>query len=304
MPWFRANFHCHSTNSDGDAGPEETARIYRSFGMDVVTLSDHNTLTHPDEYRAALGSDAIALPCSEYTGPKSAHVLGVDVDDAVAPSREQADVDVIGILRDGVDRVRAAGGVAVLCHPCWNWTWDHDALMALPDVTHFEVFNAAPDCNSYPTFGRSAPEVIWDRVLSTGRLVYGVATDDAHYYHAHGRDGKPPRKLSPPGLGYCVIDAPELSRRAVRDAFEAGRFYASTGVELADYRVGPDAIHVRVAPWSHERATIEFIGIDGTLLARHDGLSADYRFTGVERYVRARITDTTGGYAFTQPVML
>ena len=114
MPWYRANFHCHSTNSDGSVSPLEAAAYYRSIGMHAVTLSDHDRLTTADEYEAALGRDCIAVPCCEYTGSRSAHVLGVDVNEPVGPSANQLDWEIVDILRDGVDRVRAAGGVPVL----------------------------------------------------------------------------------------------------------------------------------------------------------------------------------------------
>ena len=304
MPWYRANFHCHSTNSDGRVSPLEAAAYYRSIGMHAVTLSDHNRLTAPAEYDSALGSDCIAVPCCEYTGSSSAHVLGVDVREAAAPSGNQSEWEVVDILRDGVDRVRAAVGVPVLCHPCWNWAWDHEAIFALPEATHFEVFNASPDCNSYPTGDRSAPEEIWDRVLSTGRLIYGVGSDDAHRYATQTDDGRLPGHLSLAGLGWSVIDAPELTRKALRAAFEAGRFYVSTGVELADYRVTAEGISLEVKPWSHERVTVEFVGFEGRTLAREEGPRATYRFRGDERYVRVRIADTSGCYAFTQAVFL
>ena len=171
-------------------------------------------------------------------------------------------------------------------------------------MTHFEVFNASPDCNSYPAGERSAPEEIWDRVLSTGRLIYGVGSDDAHRYITQTDDGSVPGHLALAGLGWSVIDAPELTRVALRAAFEAGRFYVSTGVELAAYAVTAEGISLEVKPWSHERFTIEFVGFEGRTLARDSQPWAAYRFRGDEQYVRVRVADTSGCYALTQPVFL
>jgi len=304
MPWYKGNFHCHSTNSDGGASPADVARYYRAIGMDFVAISDHNRLTDLEEYGPALDSDFPGVPSCEFTGPKSCHVLAVDVDEAVAPSGDRSDPSPTEILQEGVDRTRDAGGVPVLCHPCWNWAYDETTILALTSVTHFEVYNASPDCNSYPGFGRSGPEQIWDKVLSAGLRVFGVATDDAHWHDSPAGAKRLPTHLMGGGLGWCVIRASELARPALRSAFEAGHFYASTGVELGEYRVTADSIELTVTPWSHEHAVIEFVGRDGELLARSEGLAASYRFRGDELYVRTRVADTTGCYALTQPVFL
>ena len=304
MPWYKGNFHCHSTNSDGHSSPVEVAASYRAMGMDFVTLSDHNVLTAVEEYAAALGSDCVGIPCCEYTGNRSAHVVAVDVDRAVAPGAELAQASVAEILQDGITQTAAAGGVAVLCHPCWNWTFEHETILGLEGVTHFEVFNAAPDCNSYPTGGRSAPEEIWDRALSAGARIYGVATDDAHQHWSAGEGGRPLNHLPLGGRGWVVVKAAGRSREAIRRAFEAGRFYASTGVELATYRVTREAVTVGAKLWAHERVVTEFIGAGGEVLDRQVGTDATYRFTGRETYVRARLADTGGCFAFTQPVFL
>ena len=302
MPWYKGNLHCHSTNSDGRSAPVDVARYYRAIGMDFITLSDHNRLTPVEEYAGALSPGCVGIPCCEYTGNRSAHVIAVDVDCDISPGEALRDADVPAILRDGVEKTIAAGGVPVLCHPCWNWTFDHETILGLTGVRHFEVFNAAPDCNSYPAGGRSAPEVIWDSVLSEGVRLFGVATDDAHQHGSAQDGGRPLNHLPLGGRGWIVVKASELSRRAIRAAFESGHFYASTGVELAQYHVTPEAVAIRAHPWSHERVTTEFIGRGGELLDRQVGLEAVYPFTGNETYVRARLADSGGCFAFTQPV--
>ncbi|MFW6289251.1 MAG: PHP domain-containing protein, partial [Spirochaetota bacterium] len=104
MPWYQGNLHCHSTNSDGDASPADVARYYRAIGMDCVAISDHNRLTGLDEYGPVLDSDFPGVPSCEFTGPKSCHVLAVDVDEAVAPAGDRSDPSPAEILQEGIDR--------------------------------------------------------------------------------------------------------------------------------------------------------------------------------------------------------
>lgn len=304
MPWFQGNFHCHTTNSDGKAAPLDVARFYKAIGMNFVAIADHNRLTGTDEFASVLARDFIGIPCSEYSGAHKCHVVGVDVSCATAPEGRQEELDVPAILQDGVDRIRGAGGVPVLCHPCWHWTYDDATILKLKGVSHFEVFNAHPACNGYPVGGRSFAEEIWDRVLTAGVRILGVASDDAHWYGDAAANGRVLRHIPAGGTGWNVIKAAKLERRCVRDAFEAGHFYASTGIRLAEYRVTEGNICVKVSPWQQERAAIEFVGRGGECLARTIGLEASYAFRGDERYVRVRLADTAGCFAFTQPVFL
>ena len=87
-----------------------------------------------------------------------------------------------------------------------------------------------------------------------------------------------------------------------------GDFYASTGVTLGEYRADPGRIaltivHTRGAG-EDTRFRTEFIGRGGRVLAVVNGLTARYDIRGDEGYVRARITDSNGQQAWTQPVML
>lgn len=304
MPWYRGNLHCHSTRSDGNASPTAVAGYYKKLGMDFVALADHNRLTPPADYRDTISSTFIGIPCSEYTGAHHCHVLAVDAQTAVHPDENSDTASAASVLRDGITRTRNAGGVPVLCHPCWKWAYAHTSILALQDVRHFEVFNAARDCNSYPIGATSAPEAIWDQVLSAGVRFYGVGVDDAHWHGSAEEAARSPHHLALGGTGWSVIKAPELSGKAIRAAFESGHFYASTGVDISLYRVTSEGISIGVRPWSQERVLIEFIGCGGTHLDKQFGAQADYRFRGDEIYVRARIADTSGCCALTQPVFL
>ena len=40
-PFYKANFHLHTTNSDGRRSPEEAIALYREQGYDVLAITDH-----------------------------------------------------------------------------------------------------------------------------------------------------------------------------------------------------------------------------------------------------------------------
>ena len=46
----------------------------------------------------------------------------------------------------------------------------------------FEVFNGHPTVNNLGGGGVPGLEEVWDRILSSGKLLYGIAVDDAHTF--------------------------------------------------------------------------------------------------------------------------
>jgi hypothetical protein len=101
-----------------------------------------------------------------------------------------------------------------------------------------------------------------------------------------------------------MVRAERLEARAILQALEDGRFYASTGVELSDYVVTERAMTVTVKQDTWARYRIQFIGKGGRVL--HEGLvsPAEYVFRGDETYVRARVLESNGRVAWCQPVFV
>ena len=84
--------------------------------------------------------------------------------------------------------------------------------------------------------------------------------------------------------------------------FRSGDFYASTGVELRDYEVTDTAITITFQEKTSSKYRIEFIGANGRVLKEAIASPATYTFAGGETYVRAKIIESNGRMAWTQPV--
>ena len=89
------------------------------------------------------------------------------------------------------------------------------------------------------------------------------------------------------------------------EAFDKGNFYASTGVELSDYEASAKQIKITIKEDDkNTRYRVQFIGRGGKVLKDESGNSASYDVQGNEQYVRAKVTDSNGKFAWTQPVMV
>ena len=298
--WYKGNLHAHTLNSDGDSTPDDVVRWYREHGYHFVTLTDHNYLTSVDGLNALHGADGkfLVVRGEEVTDPsngKPVHINGLDLATFVKPSGAST---VLEAIQRNVDAIRAAKGVPSVNHPNFGWAITADELGQVQRTRLFEVFNSHPTVNNQGGGGVPGLEEVWDRILSSGKLLYGIAVDDAHYFK-RPEDQSAPR----PGYGWVHVRAERLESRAIVEALERGDFYASTGVELQSIQSSSSSLTLTVKqqPLS-SKYRIQFIGKNGRVLSEATSSPATYTFKGDESYVRAKVIESNGKVAWIQPV--
>jgi hypothetical protein len=301
MRWYKGNTHTHTLNSDGDSTPDDVVRWYREHGYQFLVLTDHNFITSVDGLNALHGADErfLVIRGEEVTsraGGRPVHVNGLDVERRVEPPTG----DSVGeVLQRAVDGIRAASGVPHVNHPNFGWAITGEELQQVRNNRLFEIFNGHPAVNNEGGGGVPGLEAVWDRILTSGTLLYGIAVDDAHHFKQPGNP-----QASGPGRGWVTIRAPRLEARALLDALERGDFYASTGVVLDDVVATPTALTVRVKTEGTSKYRLQFIGRGGRVLLEATEPTATYTFTGDEGYVRAKVLESNGRSAWVQPVQV
>jgi len=111
----RIDLHSHSTASDGTDPPAEVMRRARVAGLDVIALTDHDTLAGHDEAREALPDGltlvgGMEMSCS--LGDRSVHMLAFLTDPADQDLAAELQAITTDRLRRGramVDRLRDLG---------------------------------------------------------------------------------------------------------------------------------------------------------------------------------------------------
>lgn len=297
--YFKGNLHTHTLNSDGDSTPDDVVRWYREHGYHFVTLTDHNYLTSVDGLNALHGADDkfLVMKGEEVTGAfekKPIHVNGFAPSGFINPPTGTSVLDTVQRM---VDAIRGAGAVPSINHPNFGWAISADELMQVQRTRLFEVYNGHPTVNNLGGGGVPGLEEVWDRILSSGKMIYGIAVDDAHYFK------RPEDKTAPrPGQGWVYVNAARLETRALVEALERGDFYSSTGVELTSVAATSSSLTVTVKTEPSSKYRIQFIGRRGALLAESVTSPATYAFKGDESYVRAKVIESNGKHAWVQPV--
>lgn len=291
MRWFKGNLHTHTTNSDGDSPPHEVVTWYRDAGYDFLALTDHDLLTLPGDHLA--GAGPMLLVHGEEITAGDIHVNGLGIRHTLAPRVAPGAAETLQL---NVDAVRGAGGIASVNHPNFRWQLLPEDLAALRGCSLFEIHNAGPETNNGGRPGHPSSEQIWDILLSQGRRMFGIAVDDAHFFRVWGR------AYSNPGRGWVQVRAERADESSLLAALEAGAFYASTGVTLADVSSSGRELAIDIAPQWDLAYRTTFVGAGGGIMDMVDGLAPRYRLSPDDAYVRAVVEDSDGLRAWVQPL--
>jgi len=326
--WYRGNTHAHTINGDGNVSPDTVVRWYREHGYHFIFLTEHEYVADVAPLNALHGAPGrfLVIKGQEVTqvladdthpeGVRHAHVNALGINQLVMPlSKEPGGIVASGItMADAYKRnfaaIRAAGAIPQVNHPNFRWSVKPEHLAALTGPFLLEIANGFPSANNLGGKDENgnvalSTEALWDVLLSDGKQVWGVASDDSHDYR-HLDDPTSER----PGKAWIVVRTTELTAKAVLDAILRGEFFASNGVALEDYLVDRDSVTITIKRPRDPRGpddrlfTTQFIGKHGRVLHEAGGLKPSYTFRGDEGYVRAVITDSNGMRAWTQPVML
>ncbi len=292
LSWYRGNTHVHTVNSDGTATPQIVVRWYKENGYQFVVLTDHDFRTPVDSLNAVFGepNGFVVIAGEEITDRfenRPVHINGLNLTETILP---QGGGRVSSVIDRNAAATRRAGGLPVLNHP--NGVLRR-ALTAeeigAADIRHFEVCCA----DFWGGSGFPSTDEIWDAVLSSGHLIYGIADDDAHRFGANARD---------PGTAWIMVRAATLTADAVIAALDSGDFYSTTGVALHEYAADDSGVRMTLADTTDYGFRTFFIGQGGSVLKQDESATPTYLFGPSDRYVRARIERSDGAIAWTQPV--
>ncbi|HQZ96585.1 MAG TPA: CehA/McbA family metallohydrolase [Pyrinomonadaceae bacterium] len=301
LKWYKGNTHTHTLNSDGDSTPDDVVKWYREHGYNFLFLTDHEYITNVKPLNDLFGKEGsfLMIPGQEITDSfdkKPYHSNGLGISKIVMPNRLAGAVET---LQKNIDDIRAAGGIAQVNHPNFGWALTADHLIKLQNYTLLEIHNGHPLVNNLGGGGSPGAEELWDAVLSSGKVVYGVADDDSHFFKRIGDPTAPT-----PGQGWIYARAADLSPSSILEALRSGNFYASTGVELLDYQADDKQITVSVKALTNSKYNVRFIGKNGRTLSEIPSATATYKIIGDEGYVRAKVLESNGRAAWTQPVFI
>ncbi len=279
---FKVNLHMHTSFSDGDLSAVEAAQYYRERGYDAIALTDHwffgsggeldgMTILSGGEYNVG-GNDA--------AGSGVYHIVGVGMSRAPSVTKSMSTQQII-------DRIRQAGGLAILAHPAWSLNLPEE-ILSLRNIDATEIYNSVSGVHHSR---RADSSLIVDMLGCRGAFYPLIAADDTHYYE----EGEA-------CASYVMVEAADNSPRSLLSAIRKGAFYATQGPEVHLLREG-DGFTVKCSPVCEIVFLSNYTWVPRVFTG--DGLeTAHYVPREGERFLRVQVKDAAGRLAWTNCVLL
>ena len=287
---LRGGLHCHTTRSDGKGEPGEVMRIYAARGYDFLAITDHRrynfenyapetgiTIIPGMEMDRGISTDAGMCFHIVSIGPEKRNGF---THDQVFESGNVADQYE---MQPVIDMLHENGNMTIYCHPDWSCT-PARSYENMKGNFAMEIWNTG--CVFENDMDKDA--LGWDELLTHGKRIFGVATDDGHAINQHG-------------WGWVMVNA-EKNVDSILAALKKGAFYSSTGPEIYDFRVKGNRAIVECSPCKF----VNFItGTRPSSMVVEDGIThAQVNFHSKAKYIRATMVDAEGRRAWTNPIFL
>ncbi|MDO5706798.1 MAG: phosphotransferase [Paracoccus sp. (in: a-proteobacteria)] len=292
--FWRGNLHGHSDRSDGLLPPDEVCRRYAAEGYDFTCVTDHfigffgypvtdTTGFRRNRFTTLLGAE---LHSGAMENGELWHILAVGLPPGFTPPNAP-DFSAHPGMETGAAiarRAREAGAFVAIAHPQWSGLTLRDALGI--DAAHaVEIYNHG--CGN--CLDRGDGGAIADLMLSRGRDVMLIATDDSHFTE--------PDHFG----GWVMVKAAKNTPDALLAALKAGHFYSSQGPDLNGISLTDEGVIV-------ESSAVRTVIVQGhgTAATAVHGDSMTRTVVPLARmrnsdWLRVTVIDTAGRRAWSNP---
>lgn len=282
--WLRGSLHIHSKFSEcGWHSLPEIALAYRDY--DFLAVTDHDHLTDA----RSVFSDKILFRGYEVSGERHMLLIEPPIRDSLPDSRFSCEH-----YDDLAEKVAACGGFSVVNHPTRisGQAWSLDEILQAPHIQGMEIYSG-DGIHIEEDVGLR----LWDKVLSTGRRIWGVGNDDFHHWGQERRV-------------WNMVQVSARTPSGALDALRQGNFYVSTGYGFDAIVVDGSDVLFRLMSGSplftDAYKYLTLFGMNGEVLAEKTGYFEEfvYHASGDEGYIRAEVYLAGGYCGISQPIFI
>jgi hypothetical protein len=292
--FWRGNLHTHSNLSDGALDPAEVCRRYAAEGYDFMALTDHfvgvygypvadTTAFRTNRFTTILGAE---LHSGAMANGDLWHILAVGLPPDFAPSQSPHFRPVAG-QETGPDiaaRAAAAGAFVAVAHPQWSG-------LTLEDARSLTAAHAIETYNHGCAMGADRPDGFHtlDLLLSLGRRLTLIATDDAHFTE--------PDHFG----GWVMVKAQENTPEALLAALKQGHHYSTQGPALHGIEIARN--RVRVSTSAVVSVIVQGAGTAATAVHGQSMTETEVRIDrlAASDWLRVSVIDRAGKRAWSNP---
>lgn len=316
---YKANLHCHSTNSDGKKTPEQLKEMYKNHGYSILAITDHenpnnHSYLNDEDFMMITGYEAYIRPGHKYdVFGKEVHInlFARDPENTalvcyypayckyISPERQLALKKVgstkergfsVEYINEFVKTAKENGYIAAYNHPWWSMENEETILQ-------YDGFFSMEMCNySGYLIGRlEYNAALYDKMILAGKKIFCHSTDDNH----NGAPDDSP--LCDSFGGFTMIMPEKFTYDSIFSAMEQGEMYSSMGPLFKEISVEGNKIHIECSEverimvfYGSKKPGRKFADVGETIT------SADFEIDPRAKFVRVSVVDRYGRYADTR----
>ena len=291
--FLKGNIHTHSNQSDGMYSVKELLKIYKENGYDFLAITDHDIFCNEkiqDEIVLIQGIEASCLYVGEDTTKgEYMHFCCFEpyrkVETKIQYYRDYLE------LQENINNLNREYSLIQLNHPLFS-RFLSDEFIKLNGYQLIEIYNHD---DFLEETGIQNSEQLIRELLNHNKKILLTAGDD---FHGPYKKVKNDRCFG----GYIVVNS-KKNEKDIIQAIRKGRFYATTGPKILDYRMENGKLKIETSPvkriifYSNMRKCKNIFSEDGDEITK-----TEYQIRGEEFYIWAKIIDKYGNIAWTQPI--
>ena len=321
--FFKANFHTHTTISDGKLSPEEMVTAYKERGYNVLAITDHSVCVNHQKLNSEgfLLLTGVEIDIEELDNPvnirdRCIHMCLISKDPLrqwipfkdPRPNASSVPYEAFNEIGsttraynpEDINKVIAEcnreGYLVIYNHPMWSLE-SYPEYSTLKGLWGMEYRNSdSIACGFDENNGR-----VYQDLSVLGNRLIPVCADDTHVLDRGG--------YSVVGDGWNMIAAEELTYKSVIEAMERGNLYASCGPEIHSLTWDGTNIRITCSPAARiglvtESRFARFAHADNAPLteATFDigNWVKKFAINNKDAFIRLIVTDERGRYAVTR----
>ena len=240
--WLKGNLHSHTTNSDGEAAPQELVNWYRDNGYDFLAITDHYLTMSSEKAKRLFDSAPVDMTLflgeETHVPTEQIHVVHLGGRESINayyrdnPEKAQSEMkqimEELNHLPDNVNKqdyawrvwiarkAKEFGGLSILTHPHWIW---FDTYFMASAITKQLLTDGIYDALDITDQEADTTYALWAEMQALGHYIPVVGCTDSHYTNADN-----PHR--PARGGYTIAFAPDRSEQSIMDAIRSGRSVA------------------------------------------------------------------------------
>lgn len=167
MQMLKMDSHIHSEYSpDSNSKIDDILKVARNRNIDIIAISDHNTVDCQKEVLAKTrNTDILAIPSIEISSAQG-HILGFGCEENIPRDLSPSDT---------IDRIHDLGGLAIIPHP---YCFYRHGLLCKSDYRELKI-DAIETKNARFIVGYCNSKA---KKLSKNEQYPGLGASDAHYW--------------------------------------------------------------------------------------------------------------------------